>query len=124
MITFESSIKFSSKWRNLLPRKHLIVCLLVSTMCGAISPPLAAADRSQDSADGMAALAPLRNLLAQVHDTYPGRVLEVELEREESGRGAIWVYEVKLLTVRGSVLKLEYDAVDLKLLKLKGRAED
>ena len=124
MIAYDRSIEFLSKWRKAIPGKQLITCLLVLMVSGVINPPRAAADRDPGIADSMAEVVPLRELLAQVHEAYPGRVLEVELEREEYGRGEIWVYEVKLLTVRGSVLKLEYDAVDLKLLKLKGRAED
>ncbi|MCP4283260.1 MAG: hypothetical protein GY792_02235 [Gammaproteobacteria bacterium] len=72
----------------------------------------------------MAAVAPMRSLLARVHTAYPGQVLEVELEREEYGNEGVWVYEVKLLTNRGNVLKLEYDAFDLELLKMKGRPEN
>jgi len=45
-------------------------------------------------------------------------------EREEYGKEDIWVYEVKLLTKKGSVLKLEYDAIHLELLKIKGRPEN
>ena len=60
---------------------------------------------------------PLRVLLEQVERTYPGQVLEVELERED-GR---WVYELKLLRGGGEMLELELDARDGTLLKLKGR---
>ncbi|CAM5305678.1 PepSY domain-containing protein [Thauera mechernichensis] len=60
---------------------------------------------------------PLRVLLEQVERTYPGQVLEVELERE----GGRWVYELKLLRGGGEMLELELDARDGTLLKLKGR---
>ncbi len=66
-------------------------------------------------------VAPLRNLLELVHEAYPGQVLEVELEREEHKNEDILVYQIKVLTEKGNVLKLEYDAINLELLKLKGR---
>ncbi|MCB1862998.1 MAG: hypothetical protein KDI47_14910 [Gammaproteobacteria bacterium] len=93
-------------------------------MVAALSTPLAAADQNPAFAIGAEQVAPLRDLLAQLSENYPGRVLEVELEREAVGREDIWVYEVKLLTDRGRVLKLEYDAVSLELLKVKGKAGD
>jgi len=95
----------------------LIVCLVASV-------PWAVADEDEEITNNIEAVAPLRSLLAQVHETYPGQVLEVELEREEYGARDIWVYEVKLLTKKGSVLKLEYDAMNLELLKLKGRLKN
>ncbi len=48
-------------------------------------------------------------------------MLEVELEREDERREPGWVYEVKLITTTGDVLKLEIDARDLTLLEIKGR---
>ena len=98
--------------------------LLVLLVSGVIGLPRAMADQDPGIADRMEGVAPLRVLLAQVQEAYPGRVLEVELEREGYGQGEIWIYEIKLLTDRGSVLKLEYDAVNLELLKIKGKAED
>ena len=86
--------------------------------------PWAVADEDDAISGEIAAVASMRNLLGRVHATYPGQVLEVELEREEYGNEDIWIYEVKLLTNRGSVLKLEYDAIDLELLKMKGRPDN
>jgi len=98
-----------------------VLALVVGLVTGA---PWAVADEDEEIAGEMAAVAPMRSLLARVHAAYPGQVLEVELEREEYGDEGVWIYEVKLLTNRGSVLKLEYDAVDLELLKMKGRPEN
>jgi uncharacterized membrane protein YkoI len=64
---------------------------------------------------------PLRHLLGLVHQVYPGRVLGVELEQEEEGIGAgVWIYEVKMLTRRGRVYELKYDARTLELLGAEG----
>lgn len=49
---------------------------------------------------------PLAAVLDRLQRSHPGQVLEVELEREDSG----WVYEIKLLQSGGTLLKLEVDA--------------
>lgn len=64
-------------------------------------------------------IAPLQQLFDAIHDEYRGRILEVELDDDDDG----WIYEVKLLTVQGHVLKLEYDAHSLALLEVKGRRD-
>lgn len=62
------------------------------------------------------AVAPVAELLQRVEARHPGaRVLKVELEREEEGEPMI--YEVKVLTPEGVVVKLEFRASDLTLLK-------
>jgi len=60
--------------------------------------------------------ASLKDLLAVVDKTVQGRILEVELEREDIGGKETWIYEVKLLTRKGKVYELEYNAVTLELL--------
>ena len=61
-------------------------------------------------------VASLKDLLAVVDKTVQGRILEVELEREDIGGKETWIYEVKLLTRKGKVYELEYNAVTLELL--------
>jgi len=67
-------------------------------------------------------VAPLSELLAVVEQNYQGDVLKVELEDEDAdkwggtGDGKIFIYEIKILTVRGNLVKLKYDAKSLKLL--------
>jgi uncharacterized membrane protein YkoI len=63
--------------------------------------------------------ASLRDLIAAVDKTHQGRILEVEMEQEDVGGKEIWVYEVKLLTRKGKVYELEYNAITLELLKSK-----
>ena len=63
---------------------------------------------------------PVEELLQRVESNFAGRVLKIELEREDEGE-APWVYEVKLLTSDGDVLELEYDAATLELIALEGR---
>lgn len=59
---------------------------------------------------------PLKAILERVERDTPGQVIEVELERED-GR---WIYEIKLLATGGSIMELEVDARDGKVLKRKG----
>jgi hypothetical protein len=80
------------------------------------APPRAAIEAGE--------IAPLEQLLARLRERFPGRILEVELEREDDRPGPGWVYEVKLLTPSGQVLKLEYDARTMELIEVKGRHDD
>lgn len=56
---------------------------------------------------------PLREILAEVEKTHGGQLMEAELEHEQ-GR---MVYELKLLTAGGRIVKLYYDARSGLLLK-------
>jgi len=62
---------------------------------------------------------PLGEVLQQVEKNFPGKVLEVELERE----GDMWVYEIKLLRDSGALSKLYFDARDGAPLKGKPHRE-
>lgn len=71
-------------------------------------------------------VAPLRDLLMAVHDAYPGDILQTELESEDvrrwggEGEGEILIYEIKLLTPQGNLVKLKYDAKTLEQLSSVG----
>ncbi len=56
---------------------------------------------------------PLEKILEQVRLHRPGRILEVELEREEQK----YIYEIDLLDDAGQVWELEVDAKNGDLLK-------
>lgn len=60
---------------------------------------------------------PLRAILDKVERDYPGKVVEVEFEREH-GR---WIYEIELIGAGGRLVKLEVDARDGSVLAVKGR---
>ena len=123
MIARDSSAKTMLE-RRLLRRRIYLTCAIALIIGLVAGVPWAVADEDEEIPSNMEGVAPLRSLLAQVHEAYPGQVLEVELEREEYGKGDIWIYEIKLLTEKGRVLKLEYDAINLELLKIKGRLEN
>lgn len=59
----------------------------------------------------------LRDILARTEATFPGQVVEAELEEE----GGTSVYEIKIVTNAGSLMKLHYDARSGALLKSSGR---
>lgn len=60
---------------------------------------------------------PLRTVLDRIEPDYPGQVMEVELEREDG----VWIYEIKLLRAGGALVKLEVDARDGSVLRVKQR---
>jgi uncharacterized membrane protein YkoI len=66
-------------------------------------------------------IAPLQALFTEIRREYQGRILKVELEQEWHGEDPLWVYEAKILTPRGHVLELEYDARSLELIEIEGR---
>lgn len=61
---------------------------------------------------------PLKDILALAESAYPGQLVEAELDDEDGGQ---IVYEIKILTRDGHVMKLRYDASNGELLKAKGR---
>lgn len=124
MAARDSSVKPAPVRRRPTHGWGALACVFVLVGGLVTGMPRIFADENEESTFDMEGLAPLRSLLAQVQSTYPGHILEVELEREEYGKGDVWIYEVKLLTEKGHVLKLEYDAINLDLLKIKGRPEN
>ena len=56
---------------------------------------------------------PLEQILDKAGTTHPGRILEVELEREE-GR---YIYELEVLTDDNVVWELKYDARSGELIE-------
>ena len=58
---------------------------------------------------------PLESILDRVQAQRPGRILEVELEREDGG----YIYEIELLDESGQVWELELDAVAGETLEQK-----
>ena len=100
--------------------KRVLAVALVLMVTFAVGASWSVADDDQESAPKPGEVAPLRDLLALVQKKYPGQILEVELEQEEYGDKDIWIYEIKILTRRGRVFELEYDAATLELLDTEG----
>jgi len=107
--------------------RRRLAALLAGALLAAAPLAPAAGDHDEHKA-AEAALArgdarPVHELLQRVRSNFPGSVLKIELEREEDGE-VPWVYEVKLLTPRGDVLELDYDAASLELIGFEGRYRD
>ncbi|MBT0962851.1 PepSY domain-containing protein [Denitromonas iodatirespirans] len=86
-----------------------------------IAPALADSDhdRARRALDAGQVL-PLPAILTRVAQDYPGKVLEVELEDEDMR----WIYEIKLVQPDGRLLKLEVDAADARILKVRGKRHE
>ncbi|MCC6765866.1 MAG: PepSY domain-containing protein [Deltaproteobacteria bacterium] len=92
----------------------------------ALAAPLGATD--SDSNDHVRArlareageIVPLATILAAVDAAYEGKIVEVELEWEKER----WEYEIELLTDKGHVIELTYDAVNGRLLRTEGIGAD
>lgn len=91
-------------------------------------------ERDHDSDHDMARAAreagdivPLQRILDTVNAQFDGVLLEVELEFEDDhdkGRKPGWLYEVKMRTTPGAVIKLYYDARTGALIGTRGRGMD
>lgn len=78
------------------------------------------ADEDQDAARRAlqrGEIVPLGRVLDAARRDFAGRVVEVDLEREDGA----WVYEIKLLGHRGAVIEAYYDARTATLLRARGR---
>jgi uncharacterized membrane protein YkoI len=107
-------------------RRAVLVFALILTLALLAMTSLAVADehaRDDDAAPQAGEVVPLDDLLARIREDFHGSILKVELEQEWRRDGRIWVYEAKILTPQGDVLKLEYDAKSLELLERKGGRE-
>lgn len=107
-------------------RWAVLVFALTLTLALLGMTPLAGADehaRDDDAAPQAGEVVPLEDLLARIREDFDGSILKVELEQEWRRDGRVWVYEAKILTPKGDVMKLEYDAKSLELLEQKGGRE-
>jgi len=102
-------------YRNRLFGAALILCAVLYTLGG---PFAFGADDESDheiarSAVERGELLPLSRILELVERDFPGRILEVDLERE---RGRL-LYEIEVLREDGRVVELTYDGKTGKLLE-------
>jgi uncharacterized membrane protein YkoI len=98
--------------------RFLIACMVAAL--AVVGPAAAGKDHDHDRArraveEGR--ILPLREILARAQTTHPGQVIEAELEDE----GGAIVYEIKILTTDGRMMKLHYNAATGALLKVEGR---
>ena len=96
-------------------------CTAVLLACSLLAAPVWASDRD-DHERAMQAVQsgqvlPLTTVLERLGREHPGQVLEVELERDFGQ----WIYEIKLLSADGQLLKLKLDAGTAAVLGMKVR---
>jgi hypothetical protein len=96
--------------RLLAPVGLAALAALVSVLGGA------AADQP-GAAPEIGGIVPMERVVERARAHRAGRLLAIELEPSE-GQGD-WVYEVKILTAAGAVVKLVYDAHTAELLSEK-----
>ncbi len=110
------------------PPPHRLAGPAALRLCGLLASGLIAAGAAAwagehaDHEQARAALRagevlPLPALLDKLQRSQPGRVLEIELERDE-GR---WIYEIKLLEPGGRIVKLDVDARSGDVLRQRRR---
>jgi uncharacterized membrane protein YkoI len=94
--------------------KYLAIALLLAALLDAQQVHSEEDHEIARSAVERGELLPLTKILAAAEREYPGRVLEVELERED-GR---YLYEIEVLTKNGRVVELTYDGRTGELLEV------
>jgi len=62
---------------------------------------------------------PLNAILERVERHVPGKILDVELDRDKDDGVVHWVYKVKVLGAGGALIKLKIDAKSGALLSRK-----
>jgi len=102
-------------------RRQFLTTLSGMAAAFGAAPALARDDQERARAALAAGeIRPLSEILAEIERRYIGRVIEVELDRE-NGR---WVYDFKLLPPSGRIFELEVDAATATLLNSKGPVQE
>jgi len=67
-------------------------------------------------------ISPFIDLLAIIERDFNGRVIKVELEKDDDySEDDMWIYEIKILDADRNVVKADFDAKTFRLLAIKGR---
>jgi uncharacterized membrane protein YkoI len=104
---------------------HLRLGLLAVALVVACGATAGADDDHADHARARAAreagrIVSLQAIVERVQAEFAGSLVAVKLEDDDGP----WIYKVKLLTPAGAIVKLEYDARDGRLLRIKGRGAE
>lgn len=98
---------------------RVLAAFLVAALAVGAAAPASASDHDRARrAVEEGRILPLKDILARAQGAYPGQVIEAELEDE----GGMVVYEIKMLTADGRVMKLSYNAATGELLKARARS--
>lgn len=107
--------------RTACPRRLRLAALLAALLL-VPALPVAADDDAHGRIDAaeVASARPLTEVIQRVADDYGGSLLAIDLEKEAIEGASVLIYEAKVLTPKGHVLILAYDARSLELLRQKG----
>lgn len=102
----------------------LSLALLAALGVSSLRAPLGAQER-RDHERARAALEagqirPLSDLLAEVERRFRGRVIEADLERDDTQ----WLYELKILPPNGRLFIVELDAATGALVRSRGPVQE
>ena len=97
--------------------KHLVVFLLLIA-----TPVLADREDHERARRALEAgeILPLSDILAVVEAAHAGRVIELELDRDDG----MWIYELEVLTPEGQIYEMEIDAATGDVLEIERDRED
>lgn len=91
--------------------KHILLAGVLALLIGAALADDDHLEARRLVEDG--AIQPLETILKQVTERQPGRILEVELEREDG----LYIYEIELLDNQGVVWEVEVNAQSGEIMK-------
>lgn len=105
-----------------LVRKSLILLVLMTAGPGLDGVGVRAAETQETAREAVerGELIPLSRILALVEKEFPGRVIEVELER----RAGRLVYEIEVLQEGGRVVEVRYDGRTGRRLSIDHEDDD
>jgi len=94
-------------------------CLLGLVLAVALAGPVVAQSDQQRARDAMQSgrVRPLQQILIQVHQRFPGRILNAWLEQ---GGAGLWIYRLKLLDLQGNIVGVVVDARNGLVLQVFG----
>jgi uncharacterized iron-regulated membrane protein len=108
------SSRITTQWRRTLTGLLIWMMLAMSGTGVSYAADNSDHERARQAVEAGDVL-PLRTILDRVERDYPGKVMEVELDREKGE----WVYEIKLLRKGGALMKLKIQARDGTILGFK-----
>ena len=124
MTTKYGMLGTDARWRSL--RALLAMSVVIGSI---LMLPMAGHADNRDQERALKALRagevlPLRTMLDEVESRFSGDVLEVELDDDKENGRRIWIYEIKLISPDGNVIKLKIDAKTKEILQIKGRGAE
>lgn len=99
------------------PMLITVLALTAPLASANVTPPARSEHEWAMTAVRAGEILPLTNILKRMEREFVGQVVEIELERENG----LIVYEIALLTPKGHVIELYYDARTGALVSVEGQ---